>query len=428
VLDPVLSLRRRVRVPRGGQVRLSFATGVAVSHAAAIALAEKYDDPASASRTFALSTTQTQMRMNHLGISSEEARLYDELASHVLWTDEALRAEPGFLERNRLGQSGLWPQGISGDHPILAVRVVEENDLPLVRQVLRAQEYWRLKGLTADVAVLNEHPASYLDEMHEALQALLDNGPWAAWKHRPGGAYLLRADGMSEDERNLLLASARAVLRGDLGELTDQLRVHTHETEWPAALVPTAPAAEHGEAIEIEPPALTLANEFGGFTADGREYAIVMRGDDQTPLPWVNVIANPRFGTVIGASGASWTWAINSRENRLTPFGNDTVGEWSGEALYLRDEDDGEVWGATPGPMPRRDRGRWVTRHGAGSRTSLRAVTGSRLSSRCSSTPRSRSRSRDSCSPTTVRAAVASASSPITSGPCAHLEPATIAS
>jgi cyclic beta-1,2-glucan synthetase len=370
VLDPVLSLRRRVRIAPGGQVRLAFATGVATSRAAAIALAEKYDDPTSAARTFALATTQTQMRLRHLGISTDEAQLYEQLASHVLWTDASLRAAPEFLAGNTLGQSGLWSHGISGDLPILIVRVVEENDLALVRQVLRAQEYWRLKGLNADVVILNEHPASYLDEMHEQLQGLLESGPWAAWKHRPGGVFLLRGGGMPEAERQLLMAAARAVLSGERGGLADQLDLPYPEPRWPRAhAAQPAPEASisRDAGPEVEAPPLTLANELGGFTAGGREYAIVLRGDEDTPLPWVNVIANQRFGTVIGATGAAWTWAGNSRENRLTPFGNDPVSEFSGEALYLRDEEGGEAWGATPGPLPRpHDGGRWVTRHGAG--------------------------------------------------------------
>jgi cyclic beta-1,2-glucan synthetase len=372
VLDPVLSLRRRVRIAPGGQVRLAFATGVATSRAAALVLAEKYDDSASAARTFALATTQTQMRLRHLGISADEARHYEQLASRVLWTNASLRAAPGFLADNTLGQSGLWSHGISGDLPILIARVVEEDDLLLVRQVLRAQEYWRLKGLDADVVILNEHPASYLDEMHEQLQGLLESGPWAAWKHRPGGVFLLRGEGMPEAERRLLLATARAVLSGERGGLAEQLDLPYPEPRWPRALPARAgrapevtPPSDAGP--EVEAPPLSLVNDFGGFTAGGREYAIVLSGRDDTPLPWVNVIANERFGTVIGATGAAWTWAGNSRENRLTPFGNDPVSEFSGEALYLRDEEDGETWGATPGPLPRpRGGGRWVTRHGAG--------------------------------------------------------------
>ncbi|MEO6595932.1 MAG: carbohydrate-binding protein, partial [Planctomycetota bacterium] len=157
-----------------------------------------------------------------------------------------------------------------------------------------------------------------------------------------------------------------AVLSGERGELAEQLNRLTPEPSWPAALrtrVATDVVHDH----EVPSPELTHANGLGGFTAAGREYAIVLKGETDTPLPWVNVLANQRFGTVVGATGAAWTWAGNSRENRLTPFGNDPVGEWSGEAIFLRDEDDGRVWGATPGPLPRAPGGgRWVARHGAG--------------------------------------------------------------
>jgi len=370
VLDPVLSLRRRVRIAPGGQVRLAFATGVAAGRAAALALAEKYDDPTSAARTFALAATQTQLLLRHLGISTDEAQLYERLASHVLWADAALRAAPAILANNTLGQSGLWAHGVSGDLPILIVRVVEVGDISLVRQVLRAQEYWRLKGLSADVVILNEHPVSYVDEMHEQLAGLLEKGPWAAWRHRPGGVFLLRGDGMPAAERTVLLAAARAVLSGERGKLAAQLGLPYLEPSWPEPLVarPLPYGTQTSDAgVEVEVPPLVLANGLGGFTAGGREYAIVLQGDADTPQPWINVIANERFGTVVGATGAAWTWAGNSRENRLTPFGNDAVSEFSGEAVYLRDEDRAEIWGATPGPLPRSPKGgRWVTRHGAG--------------------------------------------------------------
>ena len=369
VLDPVLSLRARVRIAPGGRVRLAFATGIATTRAAAIALAEKYDDSTSAARAFALATTQTQLRLQHLGISLDEAQLYERLASLVLWTDASLRAEPAMMALNTLGQSGLWAHGISGDLPILVVRIVEDTDLALVRQALRAQEYWRLKGLRADVVILNEHPAGYLDEMHEQLQGVLDKGTWAAWKHRPGGAFLLRADHMADADRVLLLAAAHAVLGGERGELADQLALPSVEPRWPGALHPLSPPMPRtaGLQVEVALPELSLENGHGGFTAGGREYAVVLHGDADTPMPWVNVIANERFGTVVGATGAAWTWSGNSRENRLTPFANDPVSEFSGEALYLRDEDQQVVWGATPGPLQRKpDSGRWVTRHGAG--------------------------------------------------------------
>ena len=209
VLDPIVSLRQRIRLAPGGFMRLSFATGMASSRETALALAQRYHEPSAAARTFALAFAHAQSGLRHLGISSEQALLFERLASRVLYADGSLRADPELLARSTLGQEGLWPHGISGDLPILLVRVVEEDDLPLVRQVLQAQEYWRLKGLSADVVILNEHPVSYLDEMHAQLTALLDNGPWRTWKHRPGGAYLLRGDRMPEAER-ILLASGGA--------------------------------------------------------------------------------------------------------------------------------------------------------------------------------------------------------------------------
>ena len=192
----------------------------------------------------------------------------------MLYADGSLRAGPDVLAQNTLGQEGLWPHGISGDLPILLVRVVQENDLPLVRQVLQAQEYWRLKGLLADVVILNEHPVSYLDEMHAALTALLDNGPWRMWEHRPGGAYLLRGDRMPEAERILLASVARAVLSGERGELANQL--DRPDPLWPEAQEMTSPPSMEPSSVaasraEVSVPPLTLANGVGGFAEDGRD-------------------------------------------------------------------------------------------------------------------------------------------------------------
>ena len=382
VLDPIVSLRQRIRLAPGGFVRLSFSTGMAQSRETALALAQKYHDPSAVARTFALAFGHAQSGLGHLGISSDEALLFERLASRVLYADTSLRAAPEVLASNVLGQEGLWPHSISGDLPILLVRVVEEDDLPLVRQVLQAQEYWRLKGLSADVVILNEHPLSYHDEMHAALEALLDEGPWRSWKHRPGGAYLLRGERMTEAERTLLASVARAVLSGDRGELANQLdRPHpAPEVYEPDAYVLLTPGAEGVPAAAAgvaEVPPLTLANGRGGFAEGGRDYVIVLEGDEETPLPWANVIANPRLGTVVTASGAAYSWSENSRENRLTPHANDPITDLTSEALYVRDDDTGQAWSPTPGPMRRApESGRCVIRHGAGVTRFTRNVHG----------------------------------------------------
>jgi cyclic beta-1,2-glucan synthetase len=384
VLDPIVSLRQRIRLLPGGSVRLSFATGMAADRETAEALAQKYHDPTATARTFELAFTHAQSGLRHLDISADDALMFERLASRVLFADGSLRASPETIASSTLSQAGLWPHGISGDLPILLVRVVSEDDMPLVRHVLQAQEYWRLKGLSADVVIVNEHPVSYLDEVHAQLTAALDDGPWSAWKHRPGGAYLLRADRMGIAERVLLEAVARAILSGDRGDLRTQLD-RPHPVHTPAArLIPTAragtaPPFTTSPNGQVDVAAMTFANGLGGFTDEGRTYTVVLEGDDETPMPWTNIIANSRFGMMITASGSAHTWSGNSRENRLTPFANDPIADPTAEALFVRDDDSGEAWSPTPGPMTRAsDSGRFVIRHAAGFTHFSRATHGIR--------------------------------------------------
>jgi cyclic beta-1,2-glucan synthetase len=385
VLDPIASLRQRIRLSPDASVRLCFATGMAPDRDTAEALALKYRDPAAASRTFALALAQAQSDRRHLDISEDESTLFERLASRVLFADASLQASRDTFASNELGQRGLWPHGISGDIPILLVRVVGSHDVALVRQALQAQEYWRLKGLRADTVILNEHPVGYLDEIQAQLAALLDEGPWRTWKHRPGGAYLLRADRMGQAERTLLETAARAVLGGDRGDLRAHLDrpYPTDATVAPSAIAPAdIPSRVRSDVLPDRPvalPQLTLANGTGGFAAHGREYAIVLEGDQETPLPWANVIANPRFGTIVTASGSAHTWSENSRENRLTPFANDPVSDPTGEALFVRDDRSGDAWSVTAGPMARTmSSGRFLIRHAAGVSHFLRTTQGIR--------------------------------------------------
>jgi cyclic beta-1,2-glucan synthetase len=367
VLDPIGALRERVRLAPGAFVRVTFATGVAPDRSTAVGLVRKYRDASAAARAFSMASTHANITLQHVGLTDDQAMLSDRLASRVFGSDSSCTS-PDDLARNVFGQSNLWGFRISGDLPIVLVHVADASAIGLVRQLLHAQEYWRVKDLRADLVVLNDHPADYLDDVQAQLTNLLREPRWSGWLDKPGGMFLVRSDGMPEADRHLLSAVARVVLRGDLGELAPQL---DRKAPWlsPAEIVspssvlrPPTPAL-----VPVPIPARMMENGIGGFAPDGREYVIVLEGDRETPLPWSNVLANPDFGTVLSGSGAAYTWGGNSRENRLTPFANDPISDPTGEAIFVRDETDGTVWGATPGPLPRAaNAGRWVVRHGAG--------------------------------------------------------------
>jgi cellobiose phosphorylase len=366
VLDPIAALRERVRLPPGAFVRVTFATGVAGDRASALALVRKYRDASAAARAFSMASTHAHITLQHLGLTDDQAMLFDRMASRLFGADPSCTS-PSAIARNVFGQSNLWGHRISGDLPIVLLHVGDTSAIALVRQLLHAQEYWRVKDLRADFVILNDHPADYLDEVQAQLSALLREPRWSAWVDKPGGMFLLRSDGMPEADRNLLSAVARVVLRGDLGGLAPQL---DRKAPWLSRAERIAPSdalpapIPTRDRVPIGP--RVMDNGTGGFTPDGREYVIVLDGDRETPLPWSNVLANPDFGTLVSASGSAHTWSGNSRENRLTPSANDPIGDPTGEAIFIRDEL-GAVWSATPGPSGRAtDATRWVIRHGAG--------------------------------------------------------------
>ncbi|HEV3025068.1 MAG TPA: glucoamylase family protein, partial [Pirellulales bacterium] len=357
VLDPIFSIRRRVRLEPGGTARLAFSTGVAEDREEALALADRYHDLHAAVRSFELAWARAQVELRHLQVSAEELHAYQRLATQLIYAGSALRAPAGVLAANRLGQSALWRHGISGDRPIVVVRIGETEQLELVRQLLLAHSYWRMKGLEADLVVLNEHPTSYFEELQQQLQNLAQASDAHLLLDKPGGVFLRKAALLSEEDRTVLLASARAVLSGERGTLTNQLDALERAVVLPPALkTRRPPASTTGEGAQSRRPAptnLAFWNGLGGFTADGRAYVVRLdSGRKHTPAPWINVVANPACGFLISESGSGYTWVGNSQANRLTPWNNDAVSDSPGEVVYLRDEATGEVWTPTPLPIP----------------------------------------------------------------------------
>ncbi len=367
VLDPVFSLRQRVRLAPGGSSRVVFSTLVAPSREQALALADKYRDPGTCERALTMAWTRAQVQLHHLGIERDEAHLFQHLANRILYSDPTLRPSPEVLKRNAAGPAALWAHGISGDLPIVLVRIDEPEDTGIVRQLLRAHEYWRLKGLAVDLVILNEKATSYPQDLQGALEALVRTSQ-SAVRHEDatrGNVFILRADLLSGSDRALLQTAARAVLLSRHGTLADQV-MRAERSESPPLPRPRR-AGRPAASLDVPRPRpeLEFFNGLGGFADDGREYVTVLGEGQWTPAPWINVVANHRFGFQVSESGAGYTWSGNSRENQLTPWSNDPVGDTAGETLYVRDEETGTLWGPTPLPI-REEAGPYIARHGQG--------------------------------------------------------------
>ncbi len=368
VLDPVISLRRTIRIPPGTTARVVFSTIVAANREQALELADKYRGPTAVERTLALAWTQAQVQLHHLGIDLDEAHLFQRLANSVLYSDSTARPTSDALNRNTLERSALWAHGISGDLPIVVVRIDEPEDLEIVRQLLRAHEYWRMKQLSADLVVINEKLSSYAQELQVALEGLVRGSRLRLSPDTTnvrGNIFLLRADLVSPQDQILLQTIARSVLLSRGGTLSQQIN-RSQRAEAPPIL-PASRQRRAAKRMDVPLPQrpLDFSNGLGGFADGGREYVTFLGEGLRTPAPWINVIANPSFGFLVSESGSGHTWSLNSHENQITPWSNDPVTDPPGEAIYIRDENSGEVW--TPTALPIRDEAaQYLVSHGQG--------------------------------------------------------------
>ena len=365
VLDPIVSIRHRITLDPERSVAINFVTGIGETRGICMDLVEKYQDQYLADRVFDLAWTHSQVLLRQINATEADAQLYGRLAGSVIYANASLRADPGIIVRNRRGQSGLWGYAISGDLPIVLLQIEDPANIDLVRQLIQAHAYWRLKGLAVDLVIWNEDHAGYRQFLQEQVMGLISAGVEANVTDRPGGIFVRPADQISAEDRILLQAASRAIITDSLGPLEDQIM---RRNILPTIVPRLAPARSHRSESPIAPAMtrsdLLFFNGLGGFTPDGREYIITTTRGQVTPAPWVNVIANPLYGTVISESGIAYTWSENAHEFRLTPWYNDPVSDTGGEAFYLRDEESGHFW--SPTPLPSRGAMHYVSRHGFG--------------------------------------------------------------
>ncbi len=365
VLDPIVAIRRRLTLAPDETVIVDLVTGMAETRDSAVVLIDKYHDRHLADRVFDMAWTHGQVVLRQLNASETDAQLYGRLASSVVYANPSRRANPAILAKNRRGQSGLWGHGISGDLPIVILRIGEAEKIDLVRQLVQAHAFWRLKGLAVDLVIWNDGHSGYRQVLQDMVIGLISAGTEAHTLDRPGGIFVRRAEQMSDEDRILLQTVARAIIVDTEGTLAEQIERRIRSDVKVPELIPSR-LRRFDVIPNKESPRrdLTFFNGLGGFTPDGHEYVIRIEPGQFTPAPWVNVLANPHFGTVVSESGGAYTWCENAHEFRLTPWYNDPVSDVSGEAFYLRDEESGHFW--SPTPQPARGSQPYVCRHGFG--------------------------------------------------------------
>jgi cyclic beta-1,2-glucan synthetase len=365
-LDPIMALGQKVTLKPHSGIELAWITFTADTRTGLLALAQEYQRWVTIRRAFTGARTQAEQELRRLNLPSPELAQMQRLLSLLLYPHSAMRADAATLAANSEGQPGLWSYDISGDYPILLLRLEEETNSELLSLLLRAHIYWRRRGLRVDLVILNEQETNYGQPVQNHIFRAIQQMESEHRLNKRGGIFILRADQMTEANYILLYTAARVVLEGDAGSLQSQLATLSERPTRLPRFLPGqfAEKVSHARTPIPRPDDLLFDNSWGGFSPDGKEYVIYLEPGDNTPAPWINVVANERFGFLASETGGGYSWANNSGENRLTSWRNDPVSDVPAEAIYLRDEETGEVWSPTPQPRPAD--APYKVRHGAG--------------------------------------------------------------
>ncbi|MCY7409314.1 MAG: cyclic beta 1-2 glucan synthetase, partial [Chitinophagales bacterium] len=360
VLDPVVAIRYKIILDPEETATLDLVIGVAETKEACLGLINKYhDNKLHKDRVFEMAWTHSQVVLRQINASEADAQLFRSLASSILFPNAIFRSDPAILINNHRQQSGLWGYSISGDLPIVLLKIGKHDNIQLVKQILKAHTYWRVKGLIVDLVIWNEEHNNYRQALQTEIQALIPS----ELRDQRGGVFIRVSDQISGEDRILFQTVARIIISDNNGTLADHLKHRSLAKKAIPYIIPTEIHDVVSSQI-TKPNNLVFYNGLGGFSKDGSEYIITVNSKDKTPAPWVNVIANRDFGTVVSESGTAYTWIDNAHELRLTPWNNDPVCDTGGEAFYLRDEKSGRFWSTTL--LPAGSQSPYITRHGFG--------------------------------------------------------------
>jgi len=363
-LDPIFSLAQEIDLNPHAKTRVTFITLAASSRAEALEKLSRYQSGQAVYRAFDDVRARNERDLNELGLNAYAIENIQRILSALLYPTGALRAAPHILAQNETGQSGLWAFGISGDYPILLVRV-HDGESSLLRESLQAFIYWHKLHVTVNLVILNDQDTGYALDLHNAIYRQIRRMGIEDSLNQRDGIFVLRTDQLHPANKILFETVAGVILDEKNGTLADHtLRLTIQPTRLPQFTASLSPTLDPEPTDSITLPNLQMDNGLGGFSRDGKEYVIHLKPGQHTPHPWVNIIANPQFGFLVSEAGLGSTWAENSGENRLTPWRNDPVTDMPGEALYIRDEETGQVW--SPTPMPAGADTAHVIRHGAG--------------------------------------------------------------
>ena len=359
VTEPIVAMQRTVKVAPGKKAYVDLVISVENSKEDVLKNLKEYIGFQNIKRTFELSKARVEAESRYLGIKGKDIEIYQKMLSYIIFDNPIKKINMKKIAKENYKQSELWKYGISGDLPIILVKIKDVNDVYVVEQILKAYEFFRSKNIDVEIVILDEEKHSYENYVKEEIEASILNNQISYMENTKGGIFILSKDEINKKDINLLEFVATIIIDSYLGNIENGLKDVEKEYEeeyskvWNDKRLFTI-EGESAKDIDIleHIESLKYYNEYGAFSDDGKEYFIKINKDNRLPTVWSHVMANKKFGTIVTENMGGYTWYKNSRLNRITAWHNHANLDIPSEVIYIRDLNTGKSWSLGANPMP----------------------------------------------------------------------------
>ena len=351
--DPIIALKRTVDIKPEETAVFDLIISVGYDKEQVIKNMAKFMNNENTKRTFELLKAKSEAENRYLGIKGKDIEVYQKMLSYLLFTPK-VSVKPSYDILCPVSE--LWKYGISGDLPILMVKIKDINDIDIIQEVLSAYEFFRVKNIKIDLVILNEEKESYENYVKDAIQRAIFNRNLAYLLNISAGIFCLeniekKDKKILEERANLVINAYYSSLALQMEDIESKMLDNVKETVFDAKQNNFIEVSDEKENI-IDETSLKYFNEYGGFSKEGKEYLIKINKTRKLPTVWSQVLANKTFGTLTTENMGGYTWYKNSRLNRITAWSNDQVVDTPAEIIYVKDMDTGRKWSLGFNPMP----------------------------------------------------------------------------
>jgi len=350
VTDPCLASKRTIKILPGEEVIIDLIICVSKDKDVILKLLEKYRNTKVITKTFELARAKVEAETIYLGLKGTDIEKYQKLLSYIVFNNPLKKLVLDNLPKIIYSQSNLWKYGISGDLPIILVKIEDLNDMYVVRDILKAYEYFRSKNIKVDLVILNQEENSYDQYVNYEIENVILNRQMKYLKNISGGIFILNTNQIDKEDIKLFEFKSNFIINAKDGDI--KTAINDLEEEYLKTIknigLDAKPEYVFHEQINanynIDMNNLKYYNEYGGFSEDGLEYMIKLDAENKLPTVWSMILSNETFGTIVTQNLGGYTWHRNSRLNRLSAWNNNPVMDLPSEIIYIKDYKTGKKW------------------------------------------------------------------------------------